>query len=445
MGPRAGFPQPAPGQERPRRRTAPGTTPPVFVPRAFAALSVAPRGSAVRIGLVPALRNVLGIESRFRVSLVGNGSAGGGDDRGEENGGTEAMNRDDYGTQLRLLEHCLLLTLEAFEAEFEDLRFGELAASRQRLSAALEPLIPATRHGLEALKPPPEDADLHCHLLTAASRCEDAAQHWARGGDATFLSGFLLCRQQVVEALEQLYPHRARLPVLGGYFGSERTAASAGTGLITWDACEQHESCKLHVPEDYTEDRDWPLIVALHGASGSGREYLWTWQRLAAERGYLVLAPRSADITWSVLQPPVDIASVTAAIDRALAEYRIDRRRVFLTGLSDGATFSYLLAFLAPEYFAGVAPIAGELSQIAEPLLRRREGREVPLLVVHGARDHIFPIQTVRSTCGLLEHLGYDIRFIELPDWGHAYPYRIHRELVMPWFEALAGRAPVFA
>ena len=147
MGPRAGFPQPAPGQERPRRRTAPGTTPPVFVPRAFAALSVAPRGSAVRIGLVPALRNVLGIESRFRGPWVGNSSAGGGDDRGEKNGGTEAMNRDDYGTQLRLLEHCLLLTLEAFEAEFEDLRFGELAASRQRL------VLDECKQGFIDLKP----------------------------------------------------------------------------------------------------------------------------------------------------------------------------------------------------------------------------------------------------------------------------------------------------
>jgi phospholipase/carboxylesterase len=354
------------------------------------------------------------------------------------------MHESDYGAQLRLLEHYLLLTLEAFETEFEALRFGELGASQERLRTALDPLIPATRHGLAALEPPPERADFHRQLIAAATRCEDAAQLWLRGEGATFIASFVQCRQLLVQALEQLYPLRGQLPVLGEYFGcgAEPAAGGTGTGLIVWESCADHESCALHVPDDYTEDRDWPLIVALHGASGSGREYLWTWQRLAAEHGYLVLAPKSTDITWSVLQPPVDIASVTAAIDRAAAEYRIDRQRVFLTGLSDGATFSYLLAFLAPEYFAGVAPIAGELSQVAEPLLRRREGREVPLLVVHGSHDHIFPIQTVRSTSDLLRHLGYDIRFEELPDWGHAYPYRIHRELVLPWFEALAARAP---
>lgn len=348
----------------------------------------------------------------------------------------------DYATRLRLLEHYLLLTLEAFETEFEELRFGDLVASQERLRTALDALIPATRHGLEALEPPPERLDFHHQLIAAATLCEDAAQIWLQGRGAAFINSLVQCRQLLVQTLEELFAVRAQLPVLGAHFGANPAAGgNPGTGLIAWEAGEEHEACALYVPDHYSPDREWPLIVALHGASGSGREYVWTWQRLAAEHGYLVLAPKSTEITWSVLQPHIDVASVTGAIDRALAAYRIDRKRVFLTGLSDGATFSYLVAFLAPEYFAGVAPIAGELSQVAEPLLRRREGREVPLLVVHGAHDHIFPIQTVRSTSGLLQHLGYDIRFDELADWGHAYPYRIHRERIMPWFEALAARA----
>ena len=353
------------------------------------------------------------------------------------------MTPEDYAARLRLLEHYLLLTLEAFEVEFEDLRFDDLATSQERLRLALEPLIPATRHGLEALQPPPECASFHARMIAAATRCEEAAQLWRQGQGPTFIHHFVQCRQLLVQALEELFPLRAQLPVLGAHFGANPASASGnpGAGLIVLDACEEHEPCTLYVPDGYTPDRDWPLIVALHGASGSGREYVWTWQHLAAEHGYLVLAPKSTEITWSVLQPHIDVASVTGAIERVLADYRIDRRRVLLTGLSDGATFSYLLAFLASEYFAGVAPIAGELSQVAEPLLRRREGRAVPLCVVHGAHDHIFPIQTVRSTCGLLEHLGYDIRFDELPDWGHAYPYRIHRERVLPWFEQMTARA----
>ena len=360
----------------------------------------------------------------------------------------------DYDPQREVLEHFLLETLRAFEAEFEDIRFGtdELAASQERLRVALADLVPATRHGLEELVPPPGREEFHRRLLDAATRCEDAAQLWRQGRGATFINAFVQSRQLLVEASTTLYELRAELPVLSAFFWDavdrarrqllEQPAADADApvGLLQVAAGDDHERYALYVPENYSPARAWPLIVALHGASGTGDEYLWTWLRLAKTHGYLVLAPKSTDITWSILEPHLDIASVTGAIDRVGDEYKIERGRVYLTGLSDGATFSYLLAFLAPEYFAGVAPIAGELSQVAEPLLRRREGREVPLLVVHGAHDHIFPIETVRSTCGLLTHLEYDIRFDELPDWGHAYPYRINRERVLPWFEALAAR-----
>ncbi len=359
-----------------------------------------------------------------------------------------------YDREREMLEHFLLATLRAFEAEFEDIRFGagELAASQERLRVALADLVPATRHGLAELVPPPGREEFHRRLLDAATRCEDAAQLWRQGRGATFINAFVQSRQLLVEALTALYALRAELPVLSACFWDDvdrarqqsleqpATDAVAPVGLLQVAAGEDHERYALYVPENYSPAREWPLIVALHGASGTGDEYLWTWLRLAKTHGYLVLAPKSTDITWSILEPHLDIASVTGAIDRVCDEYKIARGRVYLTGLSDGATFSYLLAFLAPEYFAGVAPIAGELSQVAEPLLRRREGREVPLLVVHGAHDHIFPIETVRSTSGLLTHLEYDIRFDELPDWGHAYPYRINRERVLPWFEALAAR-----
>ena len=357
-----------------------------------------------------------------------------------------------YDRQREVLEHFLLATLKAFEAEFEDLRFGELAASQERLRIALTDLVPAARHGLAELVPPPGREEFHGRLLDAATRCEDAAQVWRQGRGEAFIHAFVQSRQLLVEALTTLYDLRADLPVLSAFFWNgvdrvrqqslEQPAADAGApvGLLQVAAGDAHERYALYVPENYSPAREWPLIVALHGASGTGAEYLWTWLRLAKTHGYLVLAPKSTEITWSILEPHLDIASVTGAIERVCDEYHVDRGRVYLTGLSDGATFSYLLAFLAPEYFAGVAPIAGELSQVAEPLLRRREGREVPLLVVHGVHDHIFPIQTVRSTCGLLTHLQYDLRFDELPDWGHAYPYRINRERVLPWFEALAAR-----
>src|SRR5260370_15074993 len=39
------------------------------------------------------------------------------------------------------------------------------------------------------------------------------------------------------------------------------------------------------VPEYYTADRGWPLVMALHGGSGNGRGFLWSWLRDARSRG----------------------------------------------------------------------------------------------------------------------------------------------------------------
>jgi phospholipase/carboxylesterase len=47
----------------------------------------------------------------------------------------------------------------------------------------------------------------------------------------------------------------------------------------------------VYVPEYYTADRAWPLVMALHGGSGNGRGFLWSWLRDARSRGAILIAP----------------------------------------------------------------------------------------------------------------------------------------------------------
>ena len=47
----------------------------------------------------------------------------------------------------------------------------------------------------------------------------------------------------------------------------------------------------LYVPEYYTPDRAWPLVMALHGGSGNGRGFLWSWLRDARSHGAILVAP----------------------------------------------------------------------------------------------------------------------------------------------------------
>src|SRR5438128_5110939 len=57
----------------------------------------------------------------------------------------------------------------------------------------------------------------------------------------------------------------------------------------------------LYVPEQWNGTTPAPLVVALHGGNGHGRDFLWSWVRDARSRAVLVLAPTSRDRTWSIM------------------------------------------------------------------------------------------------------------------------------------------------
>ena len=56
------------------------------------------------------------------------------------------------------------------------------------------------------------------------------------------------------------------------------------------------------------------------------------------------------------------------------------------------------------------------------------------------SRKNSAAVAFARSCVKLLESIGYQLTYKELPDWGHAYPYSINETIVMPWFESLPAR-----
>jgi len=95
----------------------------------------------------------------------------------------------------------------------------------------------------------------------------------------------------------------------------------------------------LYVPEVWDGESAMPLVVALHGGSGHGRDFLWSWLREARARGALVLSPTSRDRTWSIMGgEDVDAGALDQMIEAVGARYPVERGRVLFTGMSDGAT-----------------------------------------------------------------------------------------------------------
>jgi phospholipase/carboxylesterase len=354
-----------------------------------------------------------------------------------------------YIETVRRVEDKLLYFLRTFEKLQEEIHLGRVGESQARLREAVRDLFPTLTADLALLAPPESLKNFHAQFSEALTCCTEACTTFLSGKGQGFPQAFLDSRRALCRGLYLLYDLRAQLPVLQPYWvlpaalpalamlEARTPGVEVPVGFSHKPSTNTHAPYSLYVPENYTPQQSWPLIVCLHGGYGRGDDYIWTWLRPAKSTGYLLLSPKSAGPTWSILNPPLDIRSIQVMLEEVCTTYAVDRKRVYLTGLSDGGTFTYLLGLSGAELFAGIAPVAGELHPMVDTLLRRGQGKTAPILIVHGVQDFIFDVEFTRQTHALLQKLGYNVTYQELPDWGHAYTYTINEQRVLPWFESL--------
>lgn len=188
----------------------------------------------------------------------------------------------------------------------------------------------------------------------------------------------------------------------------------------------------LYVPEPSDGTSPVPLIVALHGGHGHGRDFLWSWLREARSRGMLVLSPTSQDRTWSMMGPDVDAEPLREIVASVAARYPVDRQRVLLTGMSDGATYALFCGLREGMPFTHLAPACGVLhpALFVNGDLARAQGR--PIYLVHGALDWMFPVASARLTSQALQAAGARLVYREIEDLSHTYP-RDENPRILDW------------
>jgi phospholipase/carboxylesterase len=353
---------------------------------------------------------------------------------------------DQYVAKLEGFEREILHILRSFETIQENLRLGEVKGSQAQLVEATGGTLRRFTAEFAPLDPPAAFVEFHPQMVEAAAQLEKSNSLFMTPPDPNWTLAFLYSRRAFCRALYLLYDLRAQLPTLGQYFVLDGSAPAPAVGDGTPVGFLQHERTATrgkyshYVPESYSPSRRWPLIICLHGGYGAGDEYIWTWLRSARAGGYILLSPKSLGDTWDMRRNSSDTRSVMRMLDEVRDAYEIDDSRIYLTGLSDGGIFTYIMGLERHELFAGLAPVAGALHLAADPMLRTRTGVEVPLFVIHGVHDFIFPVTFTRQTNALLQELGYNLKYEELPDWGHAFPYSINERMILPWFESLPPR-----
>ena len=191
----------------------------------------------------------------------------------------------------------------------------------------------------------------------------------------------------------------------------------------------------LYVPESWDGQTAMPLVIALHGGSGHGRDFLWSWLRDARSRGALVLSPTSRDRTWSLMGEDVDAEPLRHMIESVAARYPLDRARILLTGMSDGATYALLCGLREGMPFTHLAPACGVLHPALLMSGDMDRARDLPVYLIHGALDWMFPVATAQLARQALTTAGARLVYREIDDLSHTYP-RDENPRILDWLLA---------
>lgn len=175
------------------------------------------------------------------------------------------------------------------------------------------------------------------------------------------------------------------------------------------------ENYLLYLPENYDRiENDWPMMIFLHGAGNA----IWNIEEIReadppalfeqdVRSDYILLCPQlHDDVHW-------DVDRLDAITQDVLENYRIDEKRLYITGLSRGGFGAWEYAVTCPNRFAAVVPISARDVAAVERLAN------TPVWIFHGDLDDGVPWQGAQFMYNRLKNVSGNVQFTLYNNVGH--------------------------
>ncbi|WP_409304913.1 dienelactone hydrolase family protein [Peribacillus sp. SCS-155] len=175
----------------------------------------------------------------------------------------------------------------------------------------------------------------------------------------------------------------------------------------------------VFLPEDYesVDNKQYPLLVFLHGAGERGNDiekvknYGIPEILSHADLPFILICPQCPDGTvWSL-----EIDALSKLLEEIKRLYKIDDRKVFLSGLSMRGYGTWDFAMKFPDKLTAIAPICGG-AIMPEKICTLKD---LPVWAFHGEKDKSVPIENTKRLVSALEKIGGNVRYTYYPEIGH--------------------------
>lgn len=175
------------------------------------------------------------------------------------------------------------------------------------------------------------------------------------------------------------------------------------------------------LPDSYNDNTKtkWPLILFLHGMGERGDDI-----NLIKIHGIPKIVEKDKSFPFIAISPQCPLNSdwrnpeiqnsVVDMLENILEKYRVDKDRVYITGLSMGGFGTWAIAAKRPDLFAAAAPICGGGDPANAKVLRR-----MPIWVFHGANDEIVLVQESEKMVRAIRQFNGNVRYTLYPNAGH--------------------------
>jgi len=208
---------------------------------------------------------------------------------------------------------------------------------------------------------------------------------------------------------------------------------------ITEGASTKTESCRylLLLPKGYgKKQQNWPMIIFLHGAGKrpDNLRKIWTpippnISEVKKNFQFIVVYPQCPKDNKGNYREWSNKLLFDLVNDITNRHY-VDKKRIYVTGLSMGGTTAWDMACTYPDLFAAIAPICGWTQPEKACGMKK-----VPVWAFHGANDPVVPPKESEEMVDAVKACGGDARLTIYPDAGHnAWTQTYNNKELYDWF-----------